>query len=255
MTSPRLLVASIYAPSQQNRQWRSLQEKFVRECSAGSDLDFRYYLNGVRPEDLGDGEIRLLGRSADNKGHSAALRAVISIFRRVEYDYYLILDSDCFPVFPGWLPVLIKQMSRYGKRFAAPVRTENLDRFPHPCAFLIAGAAVHDDRLNFDIGRPQPNLLNVPVADVGTAMTPLMPEVLPLLRTNYRNRHPVAAGIYHHMFYHHGAGSRAFRFRLTHDCAYTAHWWDNTKDGIRAEILARELVQDPGKYLAGLMEA
>lgn len=250
---PRLLVASIYAPSPHNVHWRVLQERFLQETAAGLALDFRYYLNGVDTTDLGGGDIRTLGHSETNAGHPAALRAVLSELRRHEYDYYLILDSDCFPVRPGWLSILVEQMARFGKRFAAPIRTENLDLFPHPCAFLITGAAIHDPRLNFDSGHSHPNLLHQPVADVGNAMLPLLPEILPLMRTNVRNRHPVAAAIYHHLFYHHGSGSRRFGCRLTNVYAYSAHWWDRSLDADLAATLMNELVADPTQYLAALM--
>src|SRR2546425_2026497 len=41
---------------------------------------------------------------------------------------------DCFPVRKGWHDVLANQMHRFNKDFAAPVRAENLDLFPHPSA-------------------------------------------------------------------------------------------------------------------------
>jgi len=38
----------------------------------------------------------------------------------------------------------------------------------------------------------------------------------PLLRTNKKNYHPVMAGIYEDMIYHHSAGTRWVDFRINH---------------------------------------
>jgi len=254
VSRPRVLIGSIFAPSDWNRSWYALQKRFLRLNCADADVDHRVFLNGVSDADVGE-DLVVAGRSAENSGHSAALRALVDLFRASDHDYFLILDSDCFPVHAHWLGVLTEQMARFGKRFAAPVRTENLDRFPHPCAFLIAGPAVHDPRINFDVGHVAPNMIGEPVSDVGNAMLELMPDLLPLLRTNVRNRHPVAAAIYHHLFYHHGAGSRDFRFRLTHKYGYSAHWWDATRDEECARTLSQELFEDPERFVEGLMRA
>jgi hypothetical protein len=254
ISDPRVLVVSIFAPSEWNRSWYALQQRFLGRNSTGIDLSHRVYLNGVAPEAVGD-DLLIAGQSLQNSGHSAALREVVELFRRSrDHDYFLILDSDCFPVHPDWLGVLSRQMTRFGKHFAAPLRVENLDRFPHPCAFLIAGSAVHDPRINFDVGHVAPNLIGEPVSDVGNAMLDLIPDLLPLIRTNLRNRHPVAAAIYNHLFYHHGAGSREFQFRVTHKFDYLSHWWDSAGDRELGRTLSREIFADPERFVAELME-
>jgi hypothetical protein len=253
MAKPRLLITSIFAPSEWNRSWFSLQKRYVAEMTRDVTTDYRIYLNGVDPDSFGE-PVAVVGRSPSNEGHSIALRAVVDLFRRSEYDYYLILDSDCFPVHEHWFSVLTAQMAQFRKKFAAPVRTENLDLFPHPSAFFMTGGAVHDRRIDFELGHLERNLLDDPVTDVGTAMVELMPDVLPLLRTNLRNIHPIACAVYHHVFYHHGSGSREVRFRLTNRYEYCRHWWDSSRDQEICDAYTQQLFADPRRFLAFLME-
>jgi len=250
---PRLLITSIFAPSPWNRSWYTLQRKFIG-ATADADVRHTVYLNGVTPELVGD-DVALAGQSATNEGHSAALGAVIDMFRKSDRDYFLILDSDCFPIRANWFNVLTQQMGTLRKRFAAPVRVENLDLFPHPSAFFMTSDSVRDPRLNFDLGHAAPNLIGDPVTDVGSGMAGLLPDLLPLLRTNVRNLHPVGAAIYHHLFYHHGAGSREFRFRVTHRYDYYAHWWNTGRDADLGETLTRELFAAPEQFLDALTKS
>lgn len=251
MKRPRVLVTSIFAPSDRNRSWYALQRRFLSLSSETVDIDYRVYLNGVSSGDLGENLI-IAGFSPHNAGHSAALRELLHLFRASDHEYFLILDSDCFPVHRDWFRILTTQMARFGKRFAAPIRTENLDWFPHPCAFFIDALSVDDSRINFaEVAAP--NLIGTVVNDVGNAMLDLLPDLFPLVRTNVRNRHPIAAAIYHHLFYHHGAGSRSFRFRSIAASDYYAHWWDTRGDLECANTLSRELFDDPEKFLNQLL--
>lgn len=250
---PTLFIASVYAPSPWNREWYCLQRKFIEQNTPNIKIKFGVLLNGIDVSEL-DAEVDVIGISEGNSGHSAGMAQLVKIFQSSsEYTHFLFLDSDCFPVHPNWFEVLVSQMQRFNKRFAAPVRYENLDRFPHPCAFFCDAESIKDPRINFDIGFPGENILNETVQDVGNAMLPLLPEVLPLLRTNRVNHHPIAAGIYHHLFYHHGAGSRNFQFRLIDKYNYCDHWWARDKDGELAESLRERLFSEPEEFLRGLM--
>jgi hypothetical protein len=82
---------------------------------------------------------------------------------------------------------------------------------------------------------------------------PMLHEFLPLMRSNLVNRHPVAAGIYHHLFYHHGAGSRSFEFRVVNKYKYCEHWWADDDNESLATQLREELFDNPKKFLAKLM--
>jgi hypothetical protein len=217
----KLLIVSIYAPSDFNRQWYSLQKRFL-EKTTKIPFEFKVVLNGCDASEFEGADI--LYANDDNIGHSQALKQVLYKFRSVPCDAYLVLDSDCFPVWDGWHDVLFEQMQKFNKIIAAPVRVENLDLFPHPSAFFILGHGIQHPKINFDVTQIT-NLLGGAVADVGGAMQNTIGQLLlPMLRTNVVNLHPVAAAIYHHLFYHHGSGSRDFDFRILKRYDYYGHW-------------------------------
>ncbi|QEY17327.1 hypothetical protein D0C16_15875 [Cellvibrio sp. KY-GH-1] len=250
MTTPKLLVASVYAPSEWNGQWYELQRQFLKETTQHTSFEFAVLLNGIDRNEL-PADANIIGKNPGNTGHSAAMRQVVDFFRaNDDFTHFLFLDSDCFPIHNRWFETLTEQMSHFGKHFAAPVRTENLDRFPHPCAFLCDSKGLDDRRVNFDIGYEDTNILGELVKDVGNAMLPLMPDILPMLRTNLVNLHPVAAGVYHHLFYHHGAGSRNFEFRVVNKYGYYNHWWKKEGDEVLADQLREALFKDPQGFLA-----
>ena len=252
MTQPSLFIASVYAPSAWNREWYRLQRKYIEQNTPHIRVKFGVLLNGVSAESVGT-DIDVIGVCDTNTGHSEGMAQLVKYFRASDYTHFLFLDSDCFPVHPNWFNVLIEQMQRFGKRFAAPIRYENLDRFPHPCAFFCDAEAVKDERINFDIGHAGENILHETVRDVGNAMLPLLADILPLMRTNLVNRHPVAAAVYHHLFYHHGAGSRNFEFRVMDKYGYCDHWWKKENDDALAEQLRNELFTNDDAFLRGLM--
>lgn len=249
-TGKVLLVASIFAPSRWNRQWYALQKRFLRQTTE-APYDYRIILNGVGEEGFEREDI--LHINEKNEGHSHALMQLVDYFRGQPYSDYLILDSDAFPIRQGWHGILTNQMEKFGKTLAAPIRSENLDLFPHPSIFFLHGEAVNSAGIDFHTGAAQKNMLGIEVGDVGAAMQG-REDLLPLLRTNRVNLHPVAAAVYHHLFYHHAAGSRGMRFRVSEDYAYHAHWLDNSDRERQAIELFNELVQDPGSFIQRLTD-
>ncbi len=248
-SGPPLLIAAIYAPSALNARWYALQRRFIAKTTAVG-YDFKVFLNGVDPAGFEATEI--MAALKGNEGHSHALGHVLAHFKEHRYQAYLILDSDCFPVRKGWHDVLANQMHRFNKDFAAPVRAENLDLFPHPSAVFMRRNALDDGRLDFTRS-PRRNLLGEEVQDVGSAMQDLGGALLPLLRTNVVNVHPVAAAIYHHLFYHHGAGSRDFGFRILRRFRYYEHWYDPRTEPSHGDELLEALLRDPDAFVDTLM--
>ena len=244
-----LLIVSIFAPSDLNQKWYSLQKRFIAKTTRIS-YDYRIILNGADTTVFDSKDILL--NNGDNLGHSHALMQVVNYFRENPYDAYLILDSDCFPVWEGWHDVLLEQMQKFGKRFAAPVRAENLDAFPHPSAFFATAEGIRHPGLDF-ARHESVNLLGDKVVEVGGAMQAMNEHFLPLVRTNTLNVHPVAAGIYHHLFYHHGAGSRDFNFRILKRYDYYQHWFDNENREAQCRDLLNALMQDPDGFIQRLM--
>lgn len=249
MTSPSLLVMSIFAPSPWNELWLNLQRRFIKRYTSQS-FDYEVYLNGVEARDYEACSIAHV--SATNEGHIEALANVIALCRQREHRWFLILDSDCFPVTANWDGILCEQMAHWGREMAAPVRMENLDVFPHPCAVLLSREGLLNPALTFDPGAGSPNLLGETILDPGVAMVDARPSFFPLLRTNRVNLHPVAGAIYHHLFYHHGAGSRSFSFRVTEVYKYYEHW---LSDGRPSQTdLMTALAADPEGFIAMLKD-
>jgi hypothetical protein len=245
-----LLIAAIYAPSPLNRRWFELQRRFI-ERTTTVDHRFQLFLNGASLADHPDADV--IGSFPSNEGHASALARLLEIFEQQHYGSYLILDSDCFPIATGWHDVLSAQLQRFAKQVAAPVRVENLDLFAHPCAVFFPRTALRSVRLDFSHSAPTTNLLGREVVDVGSAMGNLNGALLPLVRTNAVNLHPVAGAVYHHLFYHHGAGSRAHRFRILEEFHYYDHWYDSTDVAGQQQALLGALFADPEAFIARLV--
>ena len=247
----RILIMSVYAPSDLNINWYHLQKEFIKKNTT-IPYDFKVILNSVGGEIFNDDEIVRVNKN--NEGHPAGVQQILEYMRERSNDYsgYLILDSDCFPAFRGWQTVLRKQMKGFNKSIAAPIRYENLDMFPHPCVVYMTPEGLRNKKINFNYTKVK-NLLGETIEEVGGDMVNLMDEVLPMLRTNRVNLHPIAAGIYNHLFYHHGAGSRGFDFRLVKKYRYCEHWIDDDLHNMLGGKLFELLVKNPSSFVDKLM--
>lgn len=244
-----LAIATVFSPSSRNPMWYQLQKRFINRTT-GVPFDYRIVLNGVDPAGFDTGDVLLVNER--NIGHGEALMQLIDYFREHRYQAYLILDSDCFPVMAAWYHHLRRQMRRFNRAIAAPIRIENLDLFPHPCAFFLLDEVIDDPRIDFRMVKSCKTLLQGEVNDVGCAMQAMSDTLLPLLRTNVINVHPVAAAVYHHLFYHHGSGSRRFQFRILDHFHYYDHWFNNKQESY-GDALYRALILDPEKFIDRLM--
>ena len=242
----KILVATVLAPGDRTAVWYALQRQFLSRTT-DAPFDHGVYLNGVDP--VRYGKTVVIGHSRTNDGHAIALARLVDHFRAVKdrYTHFLVLDSDAWPVCPGWHKVLGGMMDRHGKQVAAPVRAENLEPYPHPCAVYCRAEAV--DHLRFEMA-PFANAYGVEERDVQLT-APAREAVLPLMRSNRVSPHPVFGGVYGHLFYHHGAGSREPVTR-----SMLAHAFDHYIPPARhAQIEARlyqELLRDPVRLMARL---
>jgi hypothetical protein len=132
------------------------------------------------------------------------------------------------------------------RRVATAVRTENLDTFFHPSVVFIDGEALRADIscVEFQLASVR-NLMGVSFLDSALASKVL---VQPLLRSNRWNPHPLLAGVYGDLFYHHGSGSREPVFR-----ADELGCWDHYQPPLNHDELQRQLLEavstDPEKLL------
>lgn len=200
-----LLVGSVFLDHPRSGTWFRLQQKYLRRTV--QDFKHVVYLNGTETSIY---EASLVGTNKDRRAgseeHVYGLNALLEYFKGQDFDYYLLLDSDCFPFRKGWQASLIQSMAAGGFEIAAPVRFENLDTFAHPSAFFFSRKAL--EGLKFSVGRGT-NLLGKSFDDSLSNAD----KFFPLLRTNKLNHHPILCGVYWNTFYHHGAGSRSLAFR------------------------------------------
>jgi superfamily I DNA and RNA helicase len=123
-------------------------------------------------------------------------------YNHPEYDHLLILDSDCWPIREGWQELLVEKMEHY--QYAAPIQMENFDMYPHPSAFFLRD---RNCGISFTPDKWVTNMIGQRFIDVGTSID--LQWCYPLVRSNACNPHPIFAGIYSDMFYHHGGSNRA----------------------------------------------
>jgi hypothetical protein len=209
-----LLIVSTYGPSA-TRDWRDIQWHFIDKYT-DCDYDYAVWLHDIKDERKFK-FVNVIGKSQGDLVYALPemFHQIYYHFRNNKYKNYLLLDSDCFPVKEGWYNHLLDSLG--AKWYAAPVRTDNLDVFPHPCALFIRGE--HIDKHLFTFRRQTTyidSLKGEAVFDIGTNFKVKYEEkhiLFPLLRSNFINPHPILAAIYGDLFYHHGAGSRPPYFR------------------------------------------
>ena len=200
-----IMACTVAAPTGRNETWATLQSTFLDRTKFAKVSKY-VVINGTEVKPWKDKGYEVLKSWVYNKGHYYGLKAIVDSFRETEFEWLLILDSDAWPVRDDWFAICDKLMNEKNKLGCAAIRCENFDTFPHPCVFL-AHRKVIDKGIEFKL-RTQLNLLGEPVSDLATNYADFDTDFLPLIRTNRTNFHPLFGGIYGHLFYHHGAGSR-----------------------------------------------
>ena len=201
-----LFVGTVLHPSANWQQLYELQTRFLSQTTT----DYTLVIASEQQPDFVDGLWLQKPHISSNASmsHLYGIYALYKYFILQKDSDFLILDSDAFPIQKGWRSYLTKLMLLHQKKYAAPIRYENLDVFPHPCALFILGEALQS------IGRHllQPTQTTTPRKftvykrlDVGHALP--LDSLFPLLRSNKYNLHPLRYGIYYDIFYHHVGGS------------------------------------------------
>lgn len=243
-----LLIVSTYGPDA-IADWWSIQQDFIAKNT--KNYDFGVFLHNIA-DDSPFRCHKIIGRAEGELLYTLPemFHQIYHFFRQNPYKNYLLLDSDCFPVKKDWQDKLLELMG--DRWYAAPVRTDNLDTVPHPCALFIRGEHIHKHLFYFrrpSVGR-MTNLMGEEVQDIGTGFKTEVDGkavFFPLMRSNYVNVHPMLAAVYGDLFYHHGAGSRIPWFRST------AYWSkvlpEQYKTGLNAY---QRLINNPEGFLKRL---
>lgn len=234
LDSVDLLVMSVY--NRASLPWMPLQKQFLDSTTKAFKL--AVFLNHVESHELLDG-IQVVGTNHESddgpKEHLRGIKALLRYAKASTHQHFLILDSDCFPIAANWQTVLNPYLATYDN--ASVVRAENCTVFPHPCV------CYFDDptKVDFEI-RDHRDLKGDALWDT----TCISNRSFPLLRTNRRNRHLLAAAVYFDLFYHHGCGSRQFYMR---GLDYYTNLIIENEDPDR---LREELFANPTKFLETL---
>ena len=147
--------------------------------------------------------------------HMRGLKLLKDHFMRVkdEYEFFLFLDMDAFPIKNNWLSLLDDRLAGQWD-LATILRPENLECRFHSSVIFCRLKAL--EKLDWKIGEVGHDLKGGKENDLHILpyQEELSTRVLPLLKSNKHLVHPLLCSVYWDMFYHHSCGSgRKFRMR------------------------------------------
>lgn len=238
----KAFIVSVHVPNKFGAKWNQIQSDFIAKTH--DDYEYGVIVNG------GDSRTypHCIQHLPKQVSHFKAILVALNLYaqRSNEFDRFVLLDSDCWPVRPDW--VSVAESLLVGYQYLAPMRVENLDKFPHPSAFYARRAFLQRADFGF---RPHNNLLGTEVSDIGSAMPQIANEKqlwFPLLKSNYLSPHPVYASIYSDLFYHHCAGSRGIGFRGA-SLGYYTHTHSRSDHRRIYEEVTRKLLTSPSGFI------
>jgi hypothetical protein len=262
----KILVASIYSPSDRNPVWRDLKLRYLDQTLGERNYDHLAWLSGVSPDLFaGTRTIVLSGSQGQSQTDEqlAALQGILGYFveARNRYEHFMVTDSDTFPFRARWLDRLLDMMRKRSWRrpgdltatgrlperlVAAIVQTDHFNVYVHPSAVLIQGTALRADPTCVEFRTEvQRNILGMEFRElVAASKVP----VLPLTRTNYWNAHPMLAGVYGDVIYRHGGGPGELFVRVL-ESGYFDHMITRSDHALIADHLYAALVRDPVTFL------
>lgn len=198
----KLLVASVFTDFHKSEFWYKLQIDYLKNTT--EDFDHCVFLNGENDSFYLNSKIIGMNNDKNNQTHLFGLNKILEYFKKQinNYEYFLILDSDCFPFKSGWFETL--KSNNFD--VSACVRFENLDSFAHPAIVFFKNSYINNIEFSLD---SMTNLIGENFEELHLKCD----RFFPLIRTNMINYHPIMFGVYYDCFYHHGAGSRSLIFR------------------------------------------
>jgi len=250
----RLLVGSIYADrGDGQREWLSVQRRFLGATT--ENFDHVVVVNDAQvPDQTWEGVevISAKDRKDPSQAHLGGLNDLAECFRarRADYDYFLVIDNDAFPIRRGWLDDLAPMVP--DGHIAIALRSENLEQRLHASILLATPGALDD--LEFRLSECA-SLTGETEMDIMPVRwtTGQLGRVFPLMRSNMRNVHPTRCGVYYDMFYHHGSGTPNRGEKVERWMRGDAYWDPVVPSGVDdcGRFRAR-LMRDPEGFVAWL---
>lgn len=291
----KLLIASIYTPISRDNGWYDIQRRFFDLTT--KDYDFGVFCNSVvdhvDPKDfpgaviLGQQDHEDLNKHFANNDYQpddepeftknnatylydmrVAYFKIMDYFREHadEYENFLMLDCDAFPVHPHWQVALTRRMEMTKRWYAALLRAEHFETYPWLGVFYIRGKYIHEDIPDW-FPRNYENAWGHTYREFGTVRNKTHHDGeqiwYPMLRSNVLNLHPLRFGVYNHFFYHHMRGSwnkddGNFKSELTalsraELYGYYDHYMHRDSHKAISEHCHKRLLNDPEGFIASLM--
>jgi|LSQX01.3.fsa_nt_gb hypothetical protein len=192
--------------------------------------------------------IRIDGPVLTNSAaHSKGLEYLKNHFIKVrnEFEFFLFLDMDAFPIRVNWRQILINQMGDH--EIAVALRPENLEQRLHSSILFCKRSAL--EHLRWSVRMVGRDLNGDKEMDV--TLDPYQEErrqkAFVLLRSNMREIHPLLCGVYYDLFYHHGCGSgRAFNMRSR------SYWKHIVSQTVDVMTTIENLFSDPNEFIGNL---
>lgn len=199
--------------------WIRLCTERIRSCTR--ERDYRLYVWNNHPPDHPSSHwlraqpgVHLTQAGPDETPahpHADPLQHLYMQARDDGAHFIVTLDSDAFPLRPGWLPALTGVLN--DATVLSGVWRDELSRaiepYVHASCLCVRTTFVEQEGLRFDhIPAAKNGMVQDTLSHFTRTAFDLGLEVHPLRRSNRRNLHRLIGGIYGDLIYHHGAGSR-----------------------------------------------
>ncbi len=273
--APRILVGSLFAGDDEfQERWLDLQLKFLRNTTP----EFNHVV--CLDKSSGSASFRektIILKVRDEPTyypHIWGLRQLADHFRSVKgsYDYFLILDSDAFPIKINWMNHLLSKMSPkscfddkglylyshgHDYEIASIIRNENFESRLHASVLFMKKKSL--DYIDFEHDFVTVDALNCREKDVclHTYQFERKNKGFPLIRTNKTNIHPVIGGVYYDSFYHHGGGRPNYKVQedvktYSSPPVFRSDMYHDYVKSHDAQFYADSLLENPEEFVANL---
>jgi len=194
-----------------SEKWLSLQLKFLKSTTSTGFHHVTFLQKGTPSQFfLQNTEViqNSISKNFHNSGaHAVGLRNILEYFKKHsdEYENFLFLDMDAFPIRKQWHECLCDKLSK-GYEIATILRCENLEQRLHSSVIFLDKRAL--EYLDWDVREVGKDLLGVTEADVQIAnyQQERRNKAFVMLRSNQYQIHPLLCAVYYDLFYHHGNG-------------------------------------------------